>query len=447
MHAIRASVLSFHQDPGAPVARTITESVSGNIENSVFSFFEDGCVLINERGLIQDLGSWQQLGSSLGPDIAVKDYSGHLLCPGFIDTHVHGAQLDVIASYGTQLLDWLALHTFPAEAKFEQIEHARTQARLFFDELLCNGTTSAAVWPTVHEHSAEVFFQEAQRLGLRLICGKVLMDQQCPSNLRDADLQSTESILRAQVERWHGQDRLSYAMTPRFALATSEPLMQLAGRLFAQIPGLYMQNHVSENTSEVQQIRQLYPTDRSYFALYERMRFCAPRSIFAHCIWFDDQDWGLMKRSGSSIAFCPSSNLFLGSGFFDLKQADQHGVNVSLASDVGGGTSLNMLQTMSSAYLVQQQLGHSLHPLRQFYLATLGGAKVLDWQNKVGRIAPGYEADLVVLRWAGDPVQHNRQRQSKTLSDRLFALSTLGGRANVLATYVLGRETIHTTLH
>jgi guanine deaminase len=440
MHAIRASVLSFHQDPGAHSAREINGDLSANIENSVYSYFADGCVLLNEHGNIEAVGPWQQLGNDLAADIVVDDYSGHLLCPGFIDTHVHGAQLDVIASYGTQLLDWLAVHTFPAEAKFEQAEHARFQARLFFDELLRNGTTSAAVWPTVHEQASTVFFEEAQRLGLRLVSGKVLMDQHCPNNLRDENLQATEQILRAQIERWHGQDRLSYALTPRFAVATSEPLMQLAGRLFAEIPGLYMQNHVAENKAEVQLINELYPAERSYLALYERMGFCAPRSIFAHCIWFDQLDWNLMQRSGSAIAFCPSSNLFLGSGFFDLTLADQYAINVGLASDVGGGTSLNMLQTMSSAYLVQQQLGASLHPLRQFYLATLGGAKVLDWQDKVGRVMPGYEADLVVLQWASDPVERNRQLLSKTLADRLFSLSTLGGRGNVVATYVRGKK-------
>jgi guanine deaminase len=440
MHAIRASVLSFHQDPGAHLAQEFLGDVSATIENTVFSYFDDGCVLINQRGHIEAVGSWQQLGTQLGPEIVTADYSGHLLCAGFIDTHVHGAQLDVIASYGTQLLDWLAQHTFPAEAKFKQSEHAQLHARLFFNELLRHGTTSAAVWPTVHAPASAIFFEEAQRLGLRLVSGKVLMDQHCPKNLCDTDLQTTERLLRSQIERWHGQGRLSYAMTPRFAVATSEPLMQLAGRLFAEIPGLYMQNHVAENKTEVELVQKLYPKDRSYLAVYERMGFCAPRSIFAHCILFDEQDWSLMQRSASAVAFCPSSNLFLGSGFFDLSRADQHAVKVGLASDVGGGTSLSMLQTMFSAYLVQQQHGLSLSPLRQFYLATLGGAKVLDWHDKVGRVAPGYEADLVILKWANNPLEDSRQRQCKTLSDRLFALSTLGNRANVVATYVLGKK-------
>jgi guanine deaminase len=440
MHAIRASVLSFHQDPGTDVVPALAEPSSANVENKSYSYFDDGCVLINDRGIIEAVAPWQQLGLTLGSDVKVTDYRGHLLCPGFIDTHVHGAQLDVIASYGTQLLDWLTQHTFPAEAKFAQAEHARQHAHLFFKELLAHGTTSAAVWPTVHEQASTLFFEEAQRLGLRLVCGKVLMDQHCPSHLRDKDPQTTESVLRAHIERWHGQDRLSYAMTPRFAIATSEPLMQLAGRLFAEVPGLYMQNHVAENKAEVQLVKQLYPNDRSYLALYDRMGFCAPRSIFAHCIWFDEQDWALMQRSGSAIAFCPSSNLFLGSGFFDLSLADHYAIDVGLASDVGGGISLSMLQTMSSAYVVQQQLGASLNPLRQFYFGTLGGAKTLDWQDKVGRIAIGYEADLVVLRWASNPIEKNRQQQCKTLSDRLFSLSTLGGRASIAATYVLGRE-------
>ncbi len=431
MHAIRASVLSFHQDPGA---------LASVADDRVFSYFEDGGVLIDDRGLIKAVEPWAQLQPMLGPEVAIDEYQGHLLCPGFIDAHVHGTQLEVIASYGTQLLDWLAVHTFPAELKFENAEHAKNQARLFFSELLRNGTTSAAVWPTVHATATDIFFEEAQRLGLRVVCGKVLMDQDCPSNLRDHDLVTTETQVRAQIERWHGQDRLSYAMTPRFAVSTSKALMQLAGRLFREIPGLYMQNHVAENRAEVELVNRLYPDARSYLSVYESMGFLAPRSIFAHCIWFDKSDWALMERSASSIAFCPSSNMFLGSGFFDLRFADQHKVAVGLGSDVGGGTSLNALKTMASAYLVTQQHGLSLHPLRQFYLATLGGAKALDWQDKVGRIAAGYEADMVVLDWSVDPVQKNRQYCSASLTDRLFALSTLGGPANVVATYIKGKR-------
>ena len=273
---------------------------------------------------------------------------------------------------------------------------------------------------------------------MRLIAGKVLMDQYCPAGLRDANVSIAEQQCRALIERWHGHRRLSYAMTPRFAVATSEPLMRMAGRLFAEIPGLYMQNHVAENHAEITLVKSLYPQARSYLDVYAQMGFLAKRSIFAHCLWFDEADWQAMQASGSSIAFCPTSNLFLGSGLFDCASADAHQIPVGLATDVGGGTSLSMLRTMAEAYKVLQMRGQTLSPLKAFYLATLGGAHALDIHDRVGRLQVGYEADLVVLNWANDPLSEHRAALAHTLPDRLFALMTLGDDRNVFETYITG---------
>ena len=426
MKAIRASCLSFNSDPrdGSDV--------------SCWDWFADGGLLIDDQGRIASYGPWADLVPQLGPAVQQIDRRGQLLLPGFIDTHVHGAQMDVIASYGTQLLDWLERYTFPAELKFAQFEHATHSAKLFISELLRHGTTCAAVWPTVHPQSVDALFTEAASRNMRLIAGKVLMDQHCPDGLRDFSVSVAEHQCRALIERWHKHKRLSYALTPRFAVATSEPLMRMAGQLFADIPGLYMQNHVAENHAEIAWVRSLYPQARSYLDVYAQMGFLAKRSIFAHCLWFDEADWRAMQASGSSIAFCPTSNLFLGSGLFDCATADAHQIPIGLATDVGGGTSLSMLRTMAEAYKVLQMRGQTLNPFKAFYLSTLGGARALDIHDRVGRLQVGYEADLVVLNWSNDPLSKHRASLAKALPDQLFALMTLGDDRNVTETYVMG---------
>ena len=432
MKAIRASCLSFNSDPH-------DGSVPG-----CWDWHADGGVLIDDRGFIASCGPWAHLAPQLGPAVQQIDRRGQLLMPGFIDTHVHSAQMDVIASYGTQLLDWLERYTFPAELKFAQTQHAAHGAQLFVTELLRHGTTSAAVWPTVHPQSVDALFTEAAGRNMRLIAGKVLMDQYCPDDLRDASVSVAEHQCRALIERWHGHQRLSYALTPRFAVATSEPLMRMAGQLFAQIPGLYVQNHVAENHAEIALVKSLYPQSRSYLDVYAQMGFLKKRSIFAHCLWFDDVDWQAMQVSGSSIAFCPTSNLFLGSGLFDCATADAHHIPIGLGTDVGGGTSLSMLRTMAEAYKVLQMRGQTLNPFKAFYLATLGGARALDIHDRVGRLQVGHEADLVLLDWSNDPLSAHRAALAHTLPDKLFALMTLGDDRNIVETYIMGEPVTKT---
>lgn len=429
MQVIRSSVLSFSADPG----------FDGNQES--YEYIEDGAVLINDHGTIEQVAPWTEVVDQFGSQVQLHDLRGSLLLPGFIDSHVHSAQLEVIASHGTQLLDWLDRHTFPAEARFVDIEHATKQAELFVSDLIRNGVTTAAVWPTVHAHSVDAVFTAASARHMRLISGKVLMDQNCPTNLQDQMVDAVERTLRDQIERWHGYGRLAYAITPRFVPATSAPLLKLGGQLLSEFDGLFAQNHVAENLDEVAWVKRLFPEDPSYLSVYARFGYCRPRSLFAHSIWLNDNDWQQLSASGSAIAFCPSSNLFLGSGFFDLKRANEFSIPVGLASDVGGGYSLSPLKTMAAAYLIQQQRGVALDPFQALYLHTLGAAKAMTWDDRIGRVAPGYEADLVCLDWARGvlPTQKD-ERTRHNLHDRLFSMLFMADDRNVRAVWINGQR-------
>jgi guanine deaminase len=360
-----------------------------------------------------------------------------LLLPGFIDTHVHSPQVDVIASWGTELLDWLATYTFPAEARHADPAFARAAAALFLDALLAHGSTAAVVFPTVHLTSAEALFDAAQQRGMRLIAGKVLMDRHAPAELRD-DVDQARLDCSALIERWHGRGRLAYAVTPRFAATSSPAQLAMAGQLLADHPGLYMQTHVAENRAEVAWIAELFPASRSYLDVYARHGLLTERSVLAHGIWLDDTDRTLLQASGAQIAFCPSSNLFLGSGLFGWQRAADQGVNVSLASDVGGGTSLSMLRTMADGYKVQAMAGNRITAWALLHAATRGAAQALRLGGEIGALEPGCMADLCLWDWAVGPVAQRRDSLARELHERLFAWATLGDERNLAEVWVGG---------
>ena len=366
------------------------------------------------------------------------DHAGRLILPGFIDTHVHSPQLDVIASYGTELLDWLNTYTFPAERRYADPAQAEAGAALFLDALLAHGTTSAVVFPTVHKVSADALFAAAAQRGMRLIAGKVLMDRHAPDGLRDDVLQA-ERDCRALIERWHGRDRLAYAVTVRFAPTSSPAQLAMAGRLCAQDPTLYMQTHLAENRDEVRWVRELFPEARSYLDVYARAGLLHPRSVLAHGIWLDDADRAVLRDSGAQIAHSPSSNLFLGSGLFGWRAAEAAGAAVSLASDVGGGTSLSMLRTMADAYKVQAMAGERLTAWKALHAATRGAAQALGLADEIGPLEPGRHADVAVWDWAVGPVAARRMAVAQALHEQVFAWLTLGDERNLAAAYVAGR--------
>ncbi len=421
--AFRASILHCLSDPG------------DNGDAAAVEFFEDGLLLV-EDGVIAELGDAETLLTQCG-DTPVKDYREKIIVPGFIDCHVHYPQLDIIASYGMQLLDWLNRYAFPAEAKFSDEAYAQDMANVFLDELLRNGTTTALIFGTVHAHSADAIFAAAQRRGMRIVAGKVLMDRNCPEELRD-DAETAYRDSKALIERWHGQDRLGYAITPRFALTSSDAQLAAAGRLAGEYPDVWIHTHLSENHTEVAAVADLFPDSRSYLDVYDQAGLLRERAVFAHCLHLDDADRECMAAKGGAAAFCPTSNLFLGSGLFDLEVMRSHDIRCGLGSDVGGGTSLSMLRTASEAYKVLQLQNQSLPPARALYLATLGAAEALYLDDKVGNFARGMEADFVVLDPAGSSISARRTAVATSIEETLFALTMLGDERHIAATYVAG---------
>jgi guanine deaminase len=365
------------------------------------------------------------------------DHQGRLILPGFIDTHVHSPQLDVIASYGSELLDWLNSYTFPAEQRYADPAQAERGAALFLDALLAHGTTSAVVFPTVHKVSADALFAAAQQRGMRLIAGKVLMDRHAPDGLRD-DVAQAERDCIDLIQRWHGRDRLAYAVTVRFAPTSSPEQLAMAGRLCAADASLYMQTHVAENREEVRWVRELFPQARSYLDVYAGAELLHPRSVLAHGIWLDDDDRAVLRASGAQIAHSPSSNLFLGSGLFDWRAAEAAGAAVSVASDVGGGTSLSMQRTLADAYKVQAMAGQRLTAWKGLHAATRGAARALGLAGEIGSFEPGCTADLCVWDWAVGAVQQARMEVARGLHERVFVWMTLADERNLVASHVAG---------
>jgi guanine deaminase len=374
-----------------------------------------------------------------GNDFQRFDHRGCLILPGFIDTHVHSAQIDVIGAWGAELLEWLDRYTFPAELRMVDPDHARMISNLFIDSLLENGTTCACVFPTVHSISVEALFEAATNRGMKLIAGKVLMDRNAPAALCD-DVLETERICRTLIERWHARGRIAYAVTPRFAPTSTPAQLTMAGRLLAEFEGLYMQTHVAENQAEVQWVKALFPEARSYLDVYEQAGLLGPRSILAHGIWLDDLDRQQLHRFGAQIAHCPSSNLFIGSGLFNWEQAHNQNVAVTLGSDVGGGTSLSMRRTMLDAYKVQAIGGRRVNALALLYAATRGAAKALQLDSEIGSFELGNIADLAIWRPATAKLSQRRQLVCQDKFEALFAWITSGDENDLLETWVAGKQ-------
>jgi guanine deaminase len=424
--AHRGAILHFRSDPGS------------HDDPGSFEFFDDGLLVIAD-GRVASLGPARELLPALPTDAQLIEHGDSILMPGFVDTHVHYPQTDIIGSGGRQLLDWLEHYTFPAEAAFADTAHAREVARFFLDELVRNGTTAALVFCSVHPTSVQAFFEAAAARRMRMAAGKVLMDRNCPEYLRDT-AEAGERDSRELLEAWHGRERLLYAITPRFAATSSEAQLASAGRLARDYPDALIHTHVAENLDEVAWVKRLFPQARSYLDVYDRYGLLRERAIYAHCIHIDDSDRARIAQSGATAAFCPSSNLRLGSGLFDVAAADAAGMRFSIATDVAAGSSFCMLQTLGDAYKVAQLSHQHLSPLRAFYLATLAGARALGLENRIGRFAVGTEADFIVLDLRATALMARRTANSRTLAEKLRVLITLGDDRAVARTYILGRE-------
>lgn len=424
--AHRGAILHFLADPGP-----------GSDPHS-YEYFPDGLLVVDD-GKIAGVGPAPELLRGLPSHLEVSLHERSLLLPGFIDTHIHYPQTDVIGSAGRNLLAWLEEHTFPAERRFCDAGHARSVAEFFLDELARNGTTTALVFCTVHPVSVSSFFEAAAARGLRMIAGKVLMDRNCPEYLRDT-ADSGERDSRELLHRWHHNGRLLYAITPRFAATSSPEQLAGAARLAEEFPDAFIHTHAAENRDEVAWIRRLYPQARSYLDVYDRYGLLRERAIYAHCIHIDTADRERMARTGAAAAFCPGSNLYLGSGLFDIAAADAAGMRFAIATDVGGGSQFSLLRTLGEAYKVAQMSGQSLPALRAFYLATLGAARILGLEAHIGCFEAGREADFVVLDLESTALLARRTAQCRTLAEQLLVLMALADERAIAATYVLGRR-------
>lgn len=404
----------------------------------------NGLVVI-ENGYITAVGSYDAISPRLPPSLPVTDHRGHLIGPGFIDAHVHYPQLGVIASYGEQLLSWLDRYVFPEERRFADCAYATAIASSFLDSLLDHGTTTAAVYCTVHPESVDAFFTESDKRNTRMIAGKVLMDRNAPDYLRDTAQQGFDQSLRL-IDHWHGTGRQLYAVTPRFAPTSTEEQLILAGALLNTSPDLFMQTHLLETVQEEKWVRTLFPHRAGYLDVYDHAGLVRPRSIFGHAVHMNERDFACCAHKGCTLAHCPTSNAFLGSGafrLFDALRADRR-VHVALGTDIGGGNSLSMLRVMNDAYCAAQSHQTSLHPIQAYWLATAGAADALGLENRIGRLEIGREADLCALDPYATPLLKQRAERAETVSDLLFALSMLGDDRSIAATYVMGRRHVRT---
>lgn len=424
---LRGRTLSFVRRP---------ESVD---DRAACVFEEDGGVLVRD-GRIEAAGAYQEISALAGEGVETIDHRPHLILPGFIDAHAHFPQMQVIGSYGAELLDWLNKYTFPEETKFSDAAHAKRIARLFLDELVRHGTTTVAAYCSVHRQSADALFAEALARDMLVVAGKVMMDRNAPDGLRDTP-QTGYDDTRALIGEWHGRGRLHYAITPRFAITSSPEQLEMAGALAREFPHLHVQTHLSENHAEIAFTGELYPQAKDYADVYARYGLLGPRTLLGHCIHLSESEADALSDTGSVAVFCPTSNLFLGSGLFDWQRYSKREkpLRIAAATDVGGGTNYSMLRTMDEGYKVIALQGEKLNPLASFWQITLGNAQALSLEGRIGTLDAGTDADMVVLDARATPAMALRMETVATLAEELFLLQTLGDDRAVREVYVAGR--------
>ncbi|MGI9201665.1 MAG: guanine deaminase [Woeseiaceae bacterium] len=426
--AIRGAALSYSKDP-----------FRYPLEDCVV--YESDALVVMQDGLIREFGPAAELLDTLPGDTEVVQYDNCLIMPGFIDCHVHYPQTEIIGVYGKHLLDWLNRYTFVAEQKFKSREHASNTAKVFLREGLRCGTTTSSVFCTVDPISVDAFFAASQELNMRNIAGKVLMDRNAPEELLETPQQGYEQT-QELIDRWHMQGRSLYSVTPRFAPTSSPQQMELTGAVWQENPGTYLQSHVSENSSEIAWVTDLFPEQKSYVDVYQHYGMLGERSILGHGVHLAEHELQTLHDTGTALAHCPTSNLFLGSGLFNIEQAmnPDRPVRVGLATDLGAGTNFSQLVTMSEAYKIAQLNGYALSAHHAYYLATRGAANALYLDDKIGSIEVGMEADLTVLDLKATPVLGYRMKHTNNLEEALFVLMTLGDDRTSCATYVAGER-------
>ena len=419
---LRGRVLSFLEEPQA-----IDDVAS-------YRYIEDGAVVVGD-GKILMIG---EFNAKAAAQHEVIDHRPYLVMAGFIDPHIHFPQMQVIGSYAANLLEWLNTYTFVEEQRFADPAHSMRIASKFFDELIRHGTTTASAYCTIHPNSVDAFFGEAAKRDMLMLGGKVMMDRNAPGGLCDTP-QSGYDESKALLEKWHGQGRAHYVITPRFAITSSHEQMEMAEALAREYPDNHIQTHVDENLAEVEFARELFPNLPDYLGIYERYHLLGPKTLLGHCIHLTHRECEVLAATRSVAVWCPTSNLFIGSGLFDHDRLHAHGARIAVATDVGGGSSYSMLRTLDEGYKVMQLRGQRLNPLRSFYMMTLGNARALSLEGRIGALTPGADADLVVLDARATPQMALRMEAVDSLANELFLLQTCGDDRAVAETYVMGR--------
>ncbi|MEO7223570.1 MAG: guanine deaminase [Devosia sp.] len=422
VRVLRGRVLSFTDEPQA-----IDDAKS-------YRYIEDGAVVVGGGKIIM-VGEFNPKAAA---HHEVIDHRGKLILPGLIDPHIHFPQMQVIGSYAANLLEWLNTYTFVEEQRFADKSHADRIAGKFFDELIRHGTTTAAAYCSVHPQSVDAFFEAAAERDMLMVAGKVMMDRNAPEALRDTP-QSGYDETKAGIEKWHEHGRAHYAITPRFAITSSPEQMEMAEALAREHPDLHIQTHVDENVAEIAFARELYPNIADYLGIYERYHLLGPKTLLGHCIHLTHRECEVLAATRSVAVWCPTSNLFIGSGLFDHDRLQAHGARIAVATDVGGGSSYSMLRTLDEGYKVLQLRGQRLNPLRSFYMMTLGNARGMSLDDRIGTIEAGRDADLVVLDACATPQMALRMEAVDTLANELFLLQTCGDDRAVVETYVAGK--------
>jgi guanine deaminase len=423
---LRGRLLSFRRQP------------TSRDDAASYHYEPDGAVLVVD-GKIRIAGAYGEVKEEAEDGVPEIDHRPHLIMPGFIDTHLHFPQMQVIGSYAANLLEWLNTYTFIEEQRFADPAHGSRIAVHFYDEMLRQGTTTAVAYCSVHKASADAYFAEALKRNMRMIGGKVMMDRNAPEGLRDTAEQGYDDTKQV-IADWHGKGRNHVAITPRFAITSTPDQMEAAKALAKEFPDLHIQTHLSENREEIDYTCSLYPNAKDYTDIYDHYGLLGRRSLFGHCIHLSDREADVMSESGSVAVHCPTSNLFLGSGLFPLRGLTRREkpVRVAFATDIGGGTSYSMLRTLDEAYKIQQLLGERMNPLESFYFATRGNAEALSLVDHIGTLDEGTDADLVVLNAAATPAMALKMQVVTTLSEELFLLQTMGDDRAVVETYVAG---------
>lgn len=426
MNILKGRIFSFLKRP---------EDIS-DLES--FLYIEDGGILFDEIGIIKEVDEYSALRSR-HPNSPISDFGSNLICPGFIDVHNHFPQTQVIASYGAQLLDWLNKYTFPNESLFIDENHCKKEAKVFLDLLISNGITSSVSFGSVHPISVETLFAEAKKRNMNLIAGNVLMDRNAPKDVLIPPKESYEKSKKI-IEKWHGNGRCKYAVTPRFAITSTPELMEVSQSLFDENKSCYLQTHLSENLDEIKTTLGLYPDNKNYLSIYDKYKLLSDKTLLAHSIHLETDEIEKIKDTNSVAVHCPTSNLFLGSGLFKFEELSRNNIKTAISTDVGGGTSFSMLRTLDEAYKVQQLQGFSLNPLESFYWATLGNARALGLDNEIGILKPGCVADLIILNSSSTKIMSHRMEKCKTIQEELFILQTLGDERAIEGVFIAGEN-------